>query len=63
MRRLTTRPELCGALPIRIGACGEPVFFDRLMQVFPEQDGVVQPDVPVRLLAVDCPQSATLGLP
>lgn len=39
------------------------MLFDQLVQVFPEEDGVVQPDVPVRLLPVGCPQAAALDLP
>ena len=48
--------------PLVTISAGEFVFFDQLVQVTSEENGVVQPDVPVWLLMVGCSQAAALDL-
>ncbi len=44
-------------------AYGKSVFFDQLVQLTSEENGVVQPDVQMWLLMVDRSQAAALDLP
>jgi len=48
--------------PLVTISAGEFVFFDQLVQGTSEENGVVQPDVPVWLLMVGCSQAAALDL-